>query len=229
LKRAGWAHNPVMSNDLSPLLANNAAWVRRITDADPQFFRKLENQQKPGYMWIGCCDSRVPANEIIGLLPGEVFVHRNVGNVVLSNDLNCMAAVQYAVEVLDIRHIIVTGHYGCGAVNASLEDMAHGLIDYWIWPIKLLQRKHPWITALAPAVQRDVLCELNVIEQVGNLAECKVLKRAWAEGRQVDVHGWIYAVKDGLIREMPIRLDRDGDVRALLAAAEAEIRRRAGV
>lgn len=217
-----------MTDDaLAVLKANNQRWVEGITAADPAFFRKLENQQHPQYMWIGCCDSRVPANEIIGLLPGEVFVHRNVGNVVLSNDLNCMAAVQYAVEVINIPHLIVTGHYGCGAVNASMEEMAHGLIDYWIWPIKLLQRKYPWLAQLPLARQRDVLCELNVVEQVGNLAECKVLKRAWAEGKQVDVHAWVYAVGDGRIRDLGVRLNRDGDVRALIAAAEAEIRTRA--
>ena len=156
-----------MPDPLSHLIDNNRRWVAGITGQDPAFFDKLARQQNPEYMWIGCCDSRVPANEIIGLLPGEVFVHRNVGNVVLSNDLNCMSAVQYAVEVLGIRHLIVCGHYNCGAVNASLDDMAHGLIDYWIWPIKQLQRKHPWLADLPRERQRDVTCELNVVEQIG--------------------------------------------------------------
>jgi carbonic anhydrase len=218
-----------MPDPLAHLIENNRRWVRGITEKDPGFFGKLANQQRPEYMWIGCCDSRVPANEIIGLLPGEVFVHRNVGNVVLSNDLNCMSAVQYAVEVLEIRHLIVCGHYACGAVNASMEDMAHGLIDYWIWPIKLIQRKHPWITALSVARQRDVLCELNVVEQVANLAECKVLRRAWAEGREVDIHGWVYDVADGRLRDVVVHLDRVGDTRNLIAEAEAGIRARAGV
>jgi carbonic anhydrase len=213
-----------MSDALSHLIENNRRWVQSITDRDPEFFRKLERQQRPGYMWIGCCDSRVPANEIIGLLPGEVFVHRNVGNVVLTNDLNCMSAVQYAVEVLGIRHIIVCGHYNCGAVNASMEEMAHGLIDYWIWPVKLIQRRHPWLAKLPPARQRDVLCELNVIEQSSNLAECKVLKRAWSEGQEVDIHGWIYDVKDGKLRNVLVQLDRDKDVRAAIAESEAAIR-----
>ncbi|MEK7414585.1 MAG: carbonic anhydrase [Planctomycetota bacterium] len=216
-----------MPGPVDNLIANNRRWVEGITAGDPQFFSKLEGQQKPQYMWIGCCDSRVPANEIIGLMPGEVFVHRNVGNVVLSNDLNCMSAVQYAVEVLGIRHIIVCGHYSCGGVNASMEEIAHGLIDYWIWPIKLIQRKHPWLATLPMAKARDVLCELNVLEQVGNLAECKVLKRAWAEGNEIDVHGWIYGVGNGRLRDLGVRLDRDGDVRALIDAAELKIKNQA--
>ncbi len=216
-----------MSDPLAHLIANNHRWVAGITAQDPGFFDKLANQQDPAYMWIGCCDSRVPANEIIGLQPGEVFVHRNVGNVVLSNDLNCMSAVQYAVEVLGIRHLIICGHYNCGAVNASMDDMAHGLIDYWIWPIKQLQRRYPWLSTLTPARQKQVLCELNVVEQARNLAECKVFRRAWAEGQSVDIHGWIYDVADGRLRDPLVTLDRDVDAQACLAAAEAAIRARA--
>jgi carbonic anhydrase len=216
-----------MPDPLAHLIANNRRWVDTITAEDPQFFANLAKQQVPEYMWIGCCDSRVPANEIIGLAPGEVFVHRNVGNVVLSNDLNCMSAVQYAVEVLGIRHLIVCGHYNCGAVNASLEDMAHGLIDYWIWPIKQIQRKHPWLSALSPERQRTVLCELNTVEQAANLAECKVLRRAWAEGHEVDIHGWVYDIHDGRLRDIVVQLDRAGDTRALTDAAETAIRTRA--
>lgn len=217
-----------MSDALAHLIENNRRWVQGITAQDPEFFRKLERQQRPEYMWIGCCDSRVPANEIIGLMPGEVFVHRNVGNVVLTNDLNCMSAVQYAVEVLGIRHILVTGHYNCGAVNASLADMAHGLIDYWIWPIKQLSRKHPWLSGLDAERRRDVLCELNVVEQSLNLAECKVLKRAWGEGGAVEIHGCIYDVKDGRLRDPMVRFDRQGDAQSLATEALAAIRRRAG-
>ncbi len=216
-----------MPDPLAHLIENNRRWVENITARDPAFFGKLAKQQLPEYMWIGCCDSRVPANEIIGLLPGEVFVHRNVGNVVLSNDLNCMSAVQYAVEVLGIRHLIVCGHYNCGAVNASLEDMAHGLIDYWIWPIKQIQRKHPWLATLPLARQREVLCELNAVEQVANLAECKVLRRAWAEGREIDIHGWVYDINDGRLRDVVVQLDRAGDTRALITKAEDAIRLRA--
>jgi carbonic anhydrase len=215
-----------MSADLSHLVANNRRWVASITAQDPEFFRKLERQQRPGYMWIGCCDSRVPANEIIGLLPGEVFVHRNVGNVVMTNDLNCMSAVQYAVEVLGIRHVIVCGHYNCGAVNASLEDMAHGLIDYWIWPIKAAQRKHPWLGALPPARLRDALCEINVVDQALSLAECKVLRRAWGDGQDVDIHAWIYDVRDGQLRDPLLRLDRGCDPQHASAAADGAIRDR---
>ena len=218
-----------MPDPLAHLIANNRRWVEGIIAQDPEFFGKLAKQQRPEYMWIGCCDSRVPANEIIGLLPGEVFVHRNVGNVVLSNDLNCMSAVQYAVEVLGIRHLIVCGHYNCGAVNASLEDMAHGLIDYWIWPIKQIQRKHPWLSSLPLAAQRSVLTELNAVEQAVSLAECKVLRRAWAEGQEIDIHGWVYDVADGRLRDVVVQLDRGSDVRALAAKAEEAIRARAVV
>ncbi len=216
-----------MADQLAHLISNNRRWVESMTSTDPGFFSKLAQQQRPSYMWIGCCDSRVPANEIIGLLPGEVFVHRNVGNVVLSNDLNCMSAVQYAVEVLGIRHLIVCGHYGCGAVSASLEDIAHGLIDFWIWPIKQIQRKYPWLTEVPAARRHDAMCELNVLEQSVNLAECKVLRRAWSEGQEVDIHGWIYDVKDGCLRDVVVQLDRTGDTRALIASSENEIRARA--
>lgn len=215
-----------MSDVLAHLIENNRRWVQGITAQDPEFFRKLERQQRPEYMWIGCCDSRVPANEIIGLMPGEVFVHRNVGNVVLTNDLNCMSAVQYAVEVLGIRHILVTGHYNCGAVNASLEDMAHGLIDYWIWPIKQLSRKFTWLSALDGPRRGDVLCELNVVEQALNLAECKVLKRAWGEGREIDIHGCIYDVKDGQLRPPMVRFDRVTDTQSTADSAFRQIRQR---
>jgi carbonic anhydrase len=218
-----------MPDPLAHLIENNRQWVEGITAKDPTFFAKLAKQQQPAYMWIGCCDSRVPANEIIGLLPGEVFVHRNVGNVVLSNDLNCMSAVQYAVEVLGIRHLIVCGHYNCGAVNASLDEMAHGLIDYWIWPIKQIQREHPWLLQLPLTRRREVMVEMNVVEQVANLAECKVLRRAWAEGQDVDIHGWVYDVSDGRLRDVVVQLDRIGDTQALIARAEADIRTRAGV
>ncbi len=217
-----------MPDPLTDLIANNRRWVAGVNASDPTFFQKLAQQQRPQYMWIGCCDSRVPANEIIGLLPGQVFVHRNVGNVVQANDLNCMSAVQYAVEVLGIPHLIVCGHYNCGAVNASLDDLAHGLIDYWIWPIKEIQRRNPWVMKLPRERIGNAMGELNVLEQVANLAECKVLRRAWSENRAVDLTGWIYDVGDGRLRTLLVRLDRDSDVRALVAKAGEEIHARLG-
>lgn len=218
-----------MPDPLAYLIDNNRRWVAQVTAEDPEFFTRLKRQQRPEYMWIGCCDSRVPANEIIGLLPGEVFVHRNVGNVVMANDLNCMSAVQYAVEVLGIRSLIVCGHYNCGAVNASLEESAHGLIDYWIWPIKEIQRRHPWLAQVPKDRRGDVTCELNVLEQVANLAECKVLRRAWSEGKEININGWIYDVGDGQLRETLIHLDRTCDNASAVAAAEDAVRTRAGL
>lgn len=214
----------MISEPLQHLLDNNRRWVEATTARDPAFFARLVDQQRPAYMWIGCCDSRVPANEILGLLPGEVFVHRNVGNVVVATDLNCMSAVQFAVEVLGIRHIMLTGHYGCGAVLASMGDATHGLVERWIHPIRQMRARHPWVSALALPRQRQALCELNVIEQVGGLGNCEVLVRAWETGCQVEVHGLIYDIADGRLRALPINLTRTSDVRASVDLASASIR-----
>ncbi len=213
---------------MAVLLSNNSRWVGEVTSRDPAFFSRLVEQQKPAYMWIGCCDSRVPANEILGLLPGEVFVHRNIGNVVLSSDLNCMSAVQYAIEVLGIRHIILTGHYGCGAVIASMGVVNQRLVESWIMPIKRVQDKHPWLSEITGSRQRDALCELNVIAQVGNLGESDVLKQAWKDGCDVEIHGLIYDIADGCLREMPIRINRQTDLSAAIASAEYAVRTQTG-
>ena len=189
---------------LSHLFANNRAWAAEMTREDPEFFRHLSHQQSPQYLWIGCSDSRVPANQIVGLLPGEMFVHRNVANVVVHTDLNCLSAIQFAVEVLRVGHIIVCGHYGCGGVLAALRDDKLGLIDNWLRHVQDVRWKHrAQLDALSSqAEQHKRLCELNVIEQVVNVSQTTVVRDAWARGQQLTVHGWIYDLADGLLREL---------------------------
>jgi carbonic anhydrase len=189
---------------LSQLFANNRAWAQNMTREDPEFFRRLSQQQKPDYLWIGCSDSRVPANQIVGLLPGEMFVHRNVANVVVHADLNCLSAIQFAVEVLRVGHIIVCGHYGCGGVLAALRDDRLGLIDNWLRHVQDVRRKHQvQLDKLATEAERHHrLCELNVIEQVVNVSQTTVVRNAWARGQSLAVHGWIYDLHDGLLRDL---------------------------
>ncbi len=191
---------------LKHLFENNRAWAETIKAEDPEFFRKLAGQQSPQYLWIGCADSRVPANQIVGLLPGQIFVHRNVANVVVHTDLNCLSVVQFAVEVLKVKHIIVCGHYGCGGVRAALRGESLGLIDNWLRHIVDVREKHrAGIAAIADEARRwDRLCELNVIEQVANVCQTTIVRDAWARGQELAVHGWIYAVGDGLLRDLKI-------------------------
>ncbi len=191
---------------LNHLFVNNRAWSEAITSKDPEFFRHLASQQAPRYLWIGCADSRVPANEIVGLLPGELFVHRNVANVVVHADLNCLSVVQFAVDVLKVQHIIVCGHYGCGGVLAALRDDRLGLIDNWLRHVQDVRWKHvAELEALeGEAVQHARLCELNVIEQVVNVSQTTVVRDAWARGQGLAVHGWIYGLRDGLLRDLGI-------------------------
>ncbi|HET7729309.1 MAG TPA: carbonate dehydratase [Usitatibacter sp.] len=190
--------------DLQHLFRNNREWARRISDEDPEFFPKLSRLQRPEYLWIGCADSRVPANDIVGLLPGELFVHRNVANMVVHTDLNCLSVMQFAVDVLNVSHIIVVGHYGCGGVKAALERQRLGLIDNWLRHIQDVHARHrDAVAALAdPARQADRLCELNVIEQVANVCQTSIVLDAWERGQSLSVHGWIYGLKDGLIRDL---------------------------
>ena len=190
--------------DLSFLLDQNKAWAANITARDPEFFLKLSRQQKPDYMWIGCADSRVPANELIGLLPGEVFVHRNVANVVVHSDLNCLSAMQFAVDVLKVKHIIVCGHSGCGGVRAALKCERHGLVDNWIRHVQDVKERHICCLQAIPQEndQLDRLCELNVIEQVANVCQTTVVTSAWDRGQDLTVHGWIYGLKDGHLRDL---------------------------
>jgi carbonic anhydrase len=189
---------------LSHLFANNRAWAAEISRREPDFFARLSRQQAPRYLWIGCSDSRVPANQIVGLLPGEMFVHRNVANVVVHTDLNCLSAVQFAVEVIGVAHIIVCGHYGCGGVLSALRDQKLGLIDNWLRHVQDVRSKHQvQLASLASEVQRhDRLCELNVIEQVVNVSQTTVVREAWARGQTLAVHGWIYKLTDGLLRDL---------------------------
>ncbi|HEY7840517.1 MAG TPA: carbonate dehydratase [Gammaproteobacteria bacterium] len=191
-------------NDLSHLLKNNRAWAEGVHRREPDFFDRLSRLQTPEYLWIGCSDSRVPANQITGLAPGEVFVHRNVANVVVHADLNCLSVLQYAVDVLKVKHIIVCGHYGCGGVLAAHDQLKLGLVDNWLRHVQDVAQKHA--KALAFAAGRDTrlarLCELNVIEQVVNVTHTTVVQDAWQRGQGLTVHGWIYGIRDGLIRDL---------------------------
>ncbi|MDZ4737901.1 MAG: carbonate dehydratase [Rhodospirillaceae bacterium] len=210
--------------DLDALLKNNREWARRMVEQDPLFFRRLAELQTPEYLWIGCSDSRVPANQITGLLPGEVFVHRNVANLVVRSDLNCLAVVQYAVDVLHVKHIIVCGHYGCGGVRAALGDRRLGLIDNWLGHIASVRDRHAGVLEGLPDVQRwRRLCELNVVEQARHLCLSSVVQDVWARGQTVAVHAWIYGVEDGLIRDLAPGVKAADDVADICDAAIARI------
>ncbi len=189
---------------LQHLFENNRAWAARRTREDPEFFPRLARLQRPEYLWIGCADSRVPANEIVNLLPGEVFVHRNIANMVVHTDLNCLSVMQFAVDVLKVRHILVVGHYGCGGVRAALERARLGLIDNWLRHIQDVEGRHAEaVAAIAdPEARIDRLCELNVIEQVANVCQTSIVLDAWERGQKLAVHGWVYSLQDGLIRDL---------------------------
>ena len=193
---------------LPQLFENNRQWAAEITQRDPEFFATLSRQQAPEFLWIGCADSRVPANEIVGLDPGELFVHRNVANVVVHTDLNCLSVLQFAVDVLKVRHVIVCGHYGCGGIRAALENDSHGLIDNWLRHIQDVARAHEVkLNAMPDFTSRvDKLCELNVIDQVQNVARTTVVQDAWRRGHDVQLHGWIYGLKDGLITDLGLQI-----------------------
>ena len=192
--------------DLTHLFASNRAWAAEMTRQDPDFFSRLTGQQAPRYLWIGCSDSRVPANQIVGLLPGEMFVHRNVANVVVHADLNCLSVIQFAVDVLRVADIIVCGHYGCGGVLSALRDQKLGLIDNWLRHVQDVRWKHQSEVDALPteAEQHRRLCELNVIEQVTNVRQTTVVRDAWARGQAVTVHGWTYDIRDGLLRDLGV-------------------------
>ncbi|RPE67804.1 carbonic anhydrase [Tibeticola sediminis] len=209
-----------MTSDLSTLFQNNRAWAERIERERPGFFARLARQQSPKYLWIGCSDSRVPANEIIGLDPGEVFVHRNVANVVVHSDLNALSVIQFAVDHLRVEHIMVVGHYGCGGVRATLQGTRLGLVDNWlrhVHDVKLRHRRR--LDHLAPAQQEDALIEMNVIEQVGNVALSNVLQDAWARGQRVAVHGLVYGLADGRLKDLGVSMQHAGEVVDVFRAA----------
>jgi carbonic anhydrase len=190
--------------ELTTLFDANRQWAAALTAAQPEFFAELARQQRPNYLWIGCADSRVPANEIVGLPPGAVFVHRNVANLVVHTDLNCLSVLQFAVDVLHVQHVIVTGHYGCGGVRAALDGESHGLIDNWLRHIQdVAERQQAELASIAdPTARADRLCELNVLAQVHNVCRTTIVQEAWARGQELAVHGWIYGLHDGLLRDL---------------------------
>ena len=189
---------------LKHLFDTNLEWAENIRKQDPEFFQKLSQQQSPEYLWIGCSDSRVPANQIVGLLPGELFVHRNLANLVVHTDLNCLSVMQFAVDILKVRHIIVCGHYGCSGVGAALRGDRIGLADNWLRHVQDVRQKHEArLSALADAAARgDRLCELNVVEQVANVCQTTMVRDAWERGQDLTVHGWVYGLRDGLVRDL---------------------------
>lgn len=213
---------------LNHLFAKNQAWSAEMIRHDPQFFERLSRQQAPRYLWIGCSDSRVPANQIVDLLPGEMLVHRNVANVVVHADLNCLSVIQFAVEVLRVEHIIVCGHYNCGGVLAALRDEKLGLVDNWLRHVQDVRRKHQLqLDALeTEAQQHSCLCELNVIEQVVNVSQTTVVRDAWARGQALAVHGWVYALRDGLLRDLDMCVAGDAELPSRFEEARAALGRR---
>ena len=210
---------------LPHLFDQNRHWAEAIKRRDPEFFQKLSRQQMPEYLWIGCSDSRVPANEIVGLLPGEVFVHRNIANVVVHTDLNCLSVIQFAVDVLKVKHIMVVGHYGCGGVRAAYRCDRVGLADNWLRHVQDVRAKHDaCLCRLSDETARTArLCELNVIEQVANVCSTTIAQDAWARGQELTVHGWIYGLRDGLLRDLDATVDRSDDAAAICAAAVAAL------
>lgn len=195
---------------LRHLFESNQAWADRIRRDDPDFFLKLSRQQSPSYLWVGCSDSRVPANEIVGLLPGELFVHRNIANLVVHTDLNCLSVMQFAVDLLKVRHIIVCGHYGCSGVLAALRQERLGLSDNWLRHVQDVRQRHEQVLARCPGLPEasNKLCELNVIEQVANVCQTTIVRDAWERGQAVAVHGWIYGLRDGLLRDLNVTISQ---------------------
>lgn len=212
------------TTSIDDLFVHNRAWATEMERQRPGFFTSLLTQQKPKYMWIGCSDSRVPANQITGLEPGEVFVHRNIANVVVPTDLNCLSTIQYAVDQIKVEHLMVVGHYGCGGVLAALEDSRIGLADNWIRHVKDVRDRHrDLLASMASEWRHDVLCELNVIEQVLNIAHTTVLQDAWARGQKIMLHGWCYGLKDGLINNLHMTVDSKEGLVAIHKAAVAGV------
>jgi carbonic anhydrase len=206
-------------SSLSHLFESNRAWARKITEREPGFFQELSAQQTPRYLWIGCADSRVPANEIVGLKPGELFVHRNVANVVVHTDLNCLSVLQYAVDVLKVEHVIVCGHYGCGGVRAAYERSSLGLIDNWLRHVQDVRDRHEVQLARVEGdlARIDLLCELNVVNQVRNVAQTTIVQDAWRRSQALTVHGWIYGLDDGRLRDLGCSVESDAGVAKLYA------------
>lgn len=213
---------------LTHLFDSNRAWAHDVEAHTPGFFSRLQNQQSPEYMWIGCSDSRVPANEICGLLPGELFVHRNVANVVVHSDLNCLSVMQFAIDSLKVKHIMVVGHYGCSGVNAAMENLRVGLADNWLRHVQDVRNQHrDWLYALPEGrVRVDALCELNVLEQALNVCQTTVVQDAWARGQEVVVHGWVYGLHNGLIKDLRMSVATPDALAGVYAAALQDMRSR---
>jgi carbonic anhydrase len=202
---------------LPQLFKNNRSWASSITESSPGFFKQLAVQHAPEYLWIGCSDSRVPANEIVGLQPGELFVHRNVANLVIHTDLNCLSVLQYAVDILKVRHVMVCGHYGCGGIKASMENRPHGLVDNWLRHIRDTYYRHQSkLKVLKSDEERNrMLSELNVLEQVVNVGNTTIIQDAWAAGQQITIHGWIYDISDGLLKDLEVAISSLGELEVL--------------
>lgn len=215
-------------DDIDLLFANNARWAADTRAADPEFFHALANIQSPAFLWIGCSDSRVPANQITGLKPGEVFVHRNVGNVVVHSDLNCLSVIQYAIDVLQVRHIMVVGHYGCGGVRAALEGNSLGLIDNWLRHIQDVRERHSELLDRLPDFTQRwrALCELNVLYQVRNVARTTLVQDAWRRAQLLKLHGWVYGLEDGCLVDLVSGMENSAAVESRTAAAVAELSQR---
>jgi carbonic anhydrase len=211
--------------DIEALLKKNQAWAARMVAQDPQFFARLAAQQAPAYLWIGCSDSRVPATELVDLPPGEMFVHRNVANVVVHSDLNCLAVLHFAIAVLRVRHIIVCGHYGCGGVEAALHNRSFGLIDNWLRHVQDVRNKHSTLLSQCrdDAHRLTRLCELNVIEQVVNVCHTTIVQQAWQRGQPLAVHGWVYGLGDGILRELAITITHAEETDSQYATAVARV------
>jgi carbonic anhydrase len=208
-------------SELKDLLEKNRAWSEGIKTHDPEFFHALEEQQNPRYLWIGCSDSRVPATQLVGLQPGEMFVHRNVANLVVHTDFNCLSVMQFAVDVLGVAHIIVCGHYGCGGVQAAIQNLELGLIDNWLRHVQDVMHNHEALLANISDDKNRLnrLCELNVIEQVLNVGRTTVMQNAWRRGQELAVHGWIYGIGDGLLRDLDIRITNQNELEAVYEKA----------
>jgi carbonic anhydrase len=215
-----------MNRDLQHLLANNRRWSERIRRQDPQFFEKLSHQQAPQYLWIGCSDSRVPANDIVGMLPGELFVHRNIANVVVHTDLNCLSVIQFAVELLKVRHVIVCGHYGCTGVRAALRRERVGLAENWLRHVQDVRLKHEDRLRRSgddEEQRHNRLCECNVIEQVANVCQTSCVQDAWAHGQELTIHGWIYGLRDGLLHDLKTTVTSPDQVDSAYVSALAAL------
>jgi len=216
-----------MSTDLQELFDNNRAWAEATEAREPGFFTRLLKQQTPQYLWIGCADSRVPANELVGLLPGELFVHRNVANAVVHSDLNCLSVIQFATDMLRVQHIIVVGHSGCGGVKAAFEDRRVGLADNWLRHVQdVRDRHHEWLATVDAERRVDALCELNVIEQAANVCKTTMVQDAWRRGQELVVHGWFYSLHNGLLEDLALTVAQADDLASAYAAGLAGVQAR---